>query len=148
MSLIEDKLKKLQDRIAEQEAKKGTLDNRQRGRLARMKKDEENAAKELADARLEEKEATDELKADQERLKQLEQSLDPQKQLEKPTPPDAKAADAANQAANDNKSNVTIQQNDNRQNQSTEQKTVVEQNKELSGTGSAAALSRAVETAL
>ena len=113
-----------------------------------MKKDEENAAKELADARLEEKEATDELKADQERLKQLEQSLDPQKQLEKPTPPDAKAADAANQAANDNKSNVTIQQNDNRQNQSTEQKTVVEQNKELSGTGSAAALSRAVETAL
>ena len=144
----EDKLKKLQDRIAEQEAKKGTLDNRQRGRLARMKKDEENAAKELADARLEEKEATDELKADQERLKQLEQSLDPQKQLEKPTPPDAKAADAANQAANDNKSNVTIQQNDNRQNQSTEQKTVVEQNKELSGTGSAAALSRAVETAL
>ena len=34
----------------------------------------------------------------------------------------AKAADAANQAANDNKSNVTIQQNDNRQNQSTEQK--------------------------
>ena len=81
-------------------------------------------------------------------MKQLEQSLDPQKQLEKPTPPDAKAADAANQAANDNKSNVTIQQNDNRQNQSTEQKTVVEQNKELSGTGSAAALSRAVETAL
>ena len=50
-----------------------------------MKKDEENAAKELADARLEEKEATDELKADQERLKQLEQSLAPQKQLETPT---------------------------------------------------------------
>ena len=55
-----------------------------------------------------------------------------------------------NQAANDNKaSSVVIQQNDNSQQSSTEQKTVVEQNKELSGTiGSAAALSRAVETAL
>ena len=64
-------------------------------------------------------------------------------------PPEAKSAEQVNQAANDNKaSSVVIQQNDNRQNQSTEQKTVVEQNKELSGTGSAAALSRAVETAL
>ena len=60
-----------------------------------------------------------------------------------------KAAEQVNQAANDNKaSSVVIQQNDNSQQSSTEQKTVVEQNKELSGTGSAAALSRAVETAL
>ena len=43
---------------------------------------------------------------------------------------------------------MVIQQNDNSQQSSTEQKTVVEQNKELNGTGSAAALSRAVETAL
>ena len=61
----------------------------------------------------------------------------------------AEAAEQVNQAANNNKaSSVVIQQNDNSQQSSTEQKTVVEQNKELSGTGSAAALARAVETAL
>ena len=64
-------------------------------------------------------------------------------------PSEAESAEQVNQAANDNKaSSVAIQQNDNSQQSSTEQKTVVEQNKELSGTGSAAALSRAVETAL
>ena len=64
-------------------------------------------------------------------------------------PSEAESAEQVNQAANDNKaSSVVIQQNDNSQQSSTEQKTVVEQNKELSGTGSAAALSRAVETAL
>ena len=68
--------------------------------------------------------------------------------LRKISPAEAEKAEQVNKAANDNKSNVVIQQNDNRQNQSTEQKTVIEQNKELSGTGSAAALSRAVETAL
>ena len=68
--------------------------------------------------------------------------------LRKISPAEAEKAEQVNKAANDNKSNVVIQQNDNRQNQSTEQKTVIEQNKELSGTGAAAALSRAVETAL
>ena len=64
-------------------------------------------------------------------------------------PSEAESAEQVNQAANDNKaSSVVIQQNDNSQQSSTEQKTVVEQNKELSGTGSAAALARAVETAL
>jgi len=61
----------------------------------------------------------------------------------------AEAAEQVNQAAKLREpSSVVIQQNDNSQQSSTEQKTVVEQNKELSGTGSAAALARAVETAL
>jgi len=69
--------------------------------------------------------------------------------LRKISPAEAEKAEQVNKAANDNKaSSVVIQQNDNSQQSSTEQKTVLEQNKELSGTGSAAALSRAVETAL
>ena len=144
-------VKKAEDELKELEAKAeaaGGFDKIKKSGIGLSQNDIIEAREALQAAKAEEKEAADKLKADQERLKQLEQSLDPQKQLEKPTPPDSKAADAATQAANDNKSNVTIQQNDNSQQSSTEQKTVVEQNKELSGTGSAAALSRAVETAL
>ena len=144
-------VKKAEEELKELEAKAeaaGGFDKIKKSGIGLSQNDIIEAREALQAAKAEEKEAADKLKADQERLKQLEQSLDPQKQLEKPTPPDSKAADATNQAANDNKaSSVVIQQNDNRQKSRTEQKTLVEQNKELNGTGSAAALSRSEETA-
>ena len=60
------------------------------------------------------------------------------------SPAERENAEQVNQAANDNKtSSVVIQQNDNRQNQSNEQKTVIEHNKELNFQGSANALNKA-----